>query len=46
MLFVLDIDGLIVIKSNLNYQINKRVIRVESCYSITNSIVFEYIILT
>ena len=41
MLFVLNIDGLIIININLNDQINKQVIRVVSYYSITNWIVFE-----
>ena len=46
MLFVLNIDGLIIIHINLNYQINDRFIRVVSYYLITNLIVFELVILT
>ena len=46
MLFVLNIDELIVIRTNLNDQINKRIIRVVSCYPITNWVVFEFVILT
>ena len=46
MLVVLKIDALIVIYINLNDQINKRVIRVVSCYSINNRVVFEFVILT
>ena len=45
MLFMLNIDGLIIIHINLNDQINKRVIYVVSCYSNTNWIVFEFVIL-
>ena len=46
MLFVLNIDKLIVIHINLNEQINKRVIYIVLCYSITNGVVFEFVILT
>ena len=45
MLFMLNIDGLIIIHINLNDQINKRVICVVSCYPNTNWIVFEFVIL-
>ena len=46
MLFVLNINGLIVIHINLNDQTDKWVICVVSCYLITNWVVFEFIILT
>ena len=39
-----NIDELIIIYLILNYQINKHVIRVMSSYSISNRVVFEYII--
>ena len=42
MLFILNIDGLIIIHINLNDQINILVIRVVSCYPITNWVVFEF----
>ena len=44
MLFVLNIDELIIFYIILNYQINKRVILAVSCYTITNRVVFEFII--
>ena len=43
MLFVLNIDELIIIHINLNEQINKQVIRVVLCYPITNWIVFQFV---
>ena len=47
MLFVLNIDGLIIIHINLNSQINKQVKLIHelylSCYSITNSVMFEFV---
>ena len=44
MLFVLNIDELIIIYIILNYQINKRVIRVVSCSPVTTWVVFEFVI--
>ena len=44
MLFVLNIEELIIIYIILNYQINKLVIRVLSCYTFINWIVFEFVI--
>ena len=41
---MLNIDKLVIIIITLNYQINKRVTLVESCYTVTNWIVFEFII--
>ena len=41
---MLNIDELIIIYIILNYQINKQVTRVLSCYMITNWVVFEFII--
>ena len=46
MLFLLNIDGLIINYINLNDQINKRVMYVMSCYPIINRVVFEFINLT
>ena len=43
MLFMLNIDRLIIIHINLNDQINKRVTCVKSYYLITNQIVFEFV---
>ena len=43
MLFMLNIDRLIIIHINLNDQINKRVTCVMSYYLITNQIVFEFV---
>ena len=43
MLFVLNVDELVVNYINLNDQINKRVIRVVSCFSMTNWVVFEFV---
>ena len=42
MLFVLNIDELIIIYIILKYQINKQVIRIVLCYPITNEIMFEF----
>ena len=44
MLFVLNIDELIIIYIILNYQINKRVIRIVLCYPIINWVIFEFVI--
>ena len=44
MLFVLNMDELIIIYIILNYQINKWVIRIISCCQITNWVVFEFVI--
>ena len=44
MLFVLNFDELIIVYIILNYQINKLVIHVVSCYPITNWVVFEFFI--
>ena len=41
---MLNIDELIIIYIILNYQINKRVTCVVLCYSITNWVVFEFVI--
>ena len=41
---MLNIDKLVIIIVNLNYQINKRVTVVESCYTVTNWVVFEFVI--
>ena len=41
---MLNIDELILIYIILNYQINKRVTRVISCYTITNWVMFGYVI--
>ena len=41
---MLNIDELIQIYIILNYQINKRVTRVISCYTITNRVMFEFVI--
>ena len=41
---MLNIDGLIIIHIILNDQINKQVIRVVSYYSITNRVMFEFVI--
>ena len=41
---MLNIDELIIIYIILNYQINKRVIRIVSCYPIIHWIVFEFVI--
>ena len=43
MLFVLNIDGLVINYINLNDQINKWVRHVVSCYPITIWVVFEFI---
>ena len=43
MLFVLNIDGLIINYISLNDLINKRVIRVVLRYLITNGVVFEFV---
>ena len=43
MLFVLNIDELIIIHINLNDQINKRVIHVVSCYPFINWVVLEFV---
>ena len=43
-LFVLNIDGFIIIHIILNNQINKQVICVVSCYLIINWVVFECVI--
>ena len=43
MLFVLNIDGLVINYINLNDKINKWVMCVMSCNSITNWIVFEFV---
>ena len=43
MLFVLNIDGLVINFISLNDQINKHVMCVVSCYLITNWIVFEIV---
>ena len=43
MLFMLNIDELIINYINLNDQINKRVRLIVSCCSITNLIIFEFI---
>ena len=45
MLFVLNIDELVIIYIILNYQINKLVICVILCHSITNWVVFQFIII-
>ena len=42
-LYVLNIDELIIIYIILNYQINKQVTCVISCYPITNWVLFEFI---
>ena len=44
MLFVLNIDELIIIYVIFNYQINKRVTYIISCYQITNWVVFKFFI--
>ena len=44
MLFVLNMDELIIIYIILNYQIIKRVTCIISCYQITNWVVFEFFI--
>ena len=41
---MLNINELIMMKINLNYQITKRVMHVVSCYLITNLIVFLFFI--
>ena len=41
---MLNINEIIIIYIILNYQINKRVTRVISCYMITNWVMFEYVI--
>ena len=43
MLFLLNIDGLIINYINLNDQINQWVMYVMSCYPITNRVVFEFV---
>ena len=43
MLFVLNIDGLVINHINLNKQINKRVMCVVLCYLITNWVLFGFI---
>ena len=43
MLFVLNIDGLVINHINLNKQINKRVMCVVSRYLITNWVLFGFI---
>ena len=43
MLFMLNIDGLIINHINLNDQINKWVMCVELCYPIINGIMFEFV---
>ena len=40
---MLNIDELVINYINLNDQINKQVICVVSCYSITNWVVFEFV---
>ena len=40
---MLNIDELIINYINLNDQINKRVMRVVSCYQITNWVVFKFV---
>ena len=43
-LFVLNIDELIILYIILNYQINKRATLIASCYLNINRIVFKFII--
>ena len=46
MLFVLNIDGLVINYVNLNDQINTWVLRIVLCYQITNYVVLNLLILT
>ena len=41
---MLNINGLVIICIILNDQIKKRIIRVISCYPISNWVVFEFVI--
>ena len=43
MLFMLNINELVINYINLNDQINKQIICVLSCYPITNLVMFEFI---
>ena len=43
MLFILNIDGLVINYINLNDKINKRVICVVTCHPITNWVVFNFV---
>ena len=43
MLFMLNIDELVINYINLNDQINKQIICVLSCYLITNWVMFEFV---
>ena len=43
MLFVLNINELIIIHINLNDQINKQVIRIVSCHPFINYVMFEFV---
>ena len=41
---MLNIDKIVIIYIILHYRINKRVTHVSSCYTITNWIMFEFVI--
>ena len=43
MLFISNINGLIINYINLNYQINKQIMLVVSYYPITNRIMFKFV---